>query len=82
MDIWRNPGKLPALLYTEGRRTAYLSRLLWYPEGVWSSHAHSDPITGLAGLLRIKGLIKHPDPCRLVIINHLSNKGLLLGIKP
>lgn len=33
-------------------------------------------------LLRIAGLTKRPDPCRPVIINHLSNKGLLLGIKP
>lgn len=40
------------------------------------------PVTGHVGLLRITGLTKRLNPRRPVIINHLSNKGLLLGIKP
>lgn len=33
------------------------------------------------GLLRTMDLTNRPNPYRPVIINHLSNKGVLLGIK-
>lgn len=47
-----------------------------------SLHTLRPRVTGHVGLLRITGLPKRLNPRRPVIINHLSNKGLLLGIKP
>lgn len=67
------------------------SQLLWCPislhpspEQCWFSHRpRPRPRPRLRGAFGNHGPQQNlPNPCRQVIINHLSNKALLLGIKP